>query len=52
MKNVGMATHSQSSFDDTKGVGILKEILESKNTIKTFFGENDKTPNHRSFTFF
>ena len=49
MKNVGMATHSQSSFDDTKGVGILKEILESKNTIKTFFGENDKTPNHDGF---
>ena len=44
-----MATHSQSSFDDTKGVGILKEILESKNTIKTFFGENDKTPNHDGF---
>ena len=34
MKNVGMAIDSQSSFDDTKGVGILKEILEYYNILK------------------
>lgn len=49
MKSVGMAIHSPTSFDDTKGVRILKEFLESKNTIKTFFSENDKTPNHDGF---
>ena len=31
------------------GISILKTLLESKNSIKTFFGENEKTPNHDGF---
>ena len=45
----GMKTHSDSSFYETKEVTILKDLLESKKSIKTFFGENEKTPNHDGF---
>lgn len=45
----GMKTHSDSSFDESKEISILKTLLESKNSIKTFFGENEKTPNHDGF---
>ncbi len=41
-----MATHSTSSFDESEEVRILSGFLESKRTIKTFFKENDRTPNH------
>ena len=40
----GMKTHSDSSFNESKEVSILKLLLESKKSIKTFFGENEKTP--------
>lgn len=46
---MGMSTHSIESFDETKAVSILKNFLESQRTIKTFFGENEKTPNHDGF---
>ncbi len=49
MESKGMATHSISSFNESKAVEILKQFLECKNTIKTFFGENDRTPNHDGF---
>lgn len=45
----GMKTHSDSSFNESKEVSILKLLLESKKSIKTFFGENEKTPNHDGF---
>lgn len=41
-----MATHSTSSFDESEEVRILSGVLESKRQIKTFFKENDRTPNH------
>ncbi len=41
-----MAKHSESSFDEAKEIRILSEILESNHKIKTFFKENDRTPNH------
>lgn len=46
---MGMSIHSIESFDETEAINILKKFLESKHTIKTFFGENDKTPNHDGF---
>ncbi|MBR5292145.1 MAG: hypothetical protein IKU32_04420 [Clostridia bacterium] len=46
MKRIGMATHSISSFNESDAVRILSDILESKQTIKTFFKENDRTPNY------
>lgn len=45
----GMKTHSDSSFNESKEISILKLLLESKKSIKTFFGENEKTPNHDGF---
>jgi len=44
-----MKTHSDSSFDESKAISTLKELLESNGNIKAFFGENDKTPNHDGF---
>lgn len=44
-----ISTHSIESFDETDAVNFLKQTLESKHTIKTFFGENEKTPNHDGF---
>ncbi len=41
-----MATHSESAFNESKEVNILSGLLESKRKIKTFFKENDRTPNH------
>lgn len=46
MNRVGMATHSISSFNESLEIRILSDFLESKRTIKTFFKENDKTPNY------
>ena len=46
---LGMRRHSDTSFDESKEISILKLLLESKRSIKTFFGENDKTPNHDGF---
>lgn len=44
-----MKTHSDSSFNESKEISILKMRLESNKSIKTFFGENEKTPNHDGF---
>lgn len=44
-----MSIHSIESFNETEAVNFLKQVLESTHTIKTFFGENDKTPNHDGF---
>lgn len=49
MGKEGMATHSLSSFNEAKEIRILASMLESQNTIKTFFGENEKTPTHDGF---
>lgn len=46
---MGMSIHSIESFDEAKAIKLLKDVLESEHTIKTFFGENDRTPNHDGF---
>ena len=46
---MGMSIHSIESFNETDAVNLLKQTLESNRTIKTFFGENDRTPNHDGF---
>lgn len=46
---MGISIHPIESFDETEAINILKALLESKHTIKTFFGENDRTPNHDGF---
>ena len=46
MKKPGMAMHSDSAFNETQAINILTSFLESKRTIKTFFKENDRTPNY------
>ncbi|MCL2407411.1 MAG: hypothetical protein FWC95_05725 [Defluviitaleaceae bacterium] len=48
-KKVGMATHSIVSFDESDSIRLLSKLLEDSKKIKTFFGENDKTPNHDGF---
>ncbi|MGN0179141.1 MAG: hypothetical protein ACI4DY_06845, partial [Monoglobaceae bacterium] len=46
MRKARMATHSTTAFDESEEVRILAGVLESKRKIKTFFKENDRTPNH------
>lgn len=46
MKKPGMATHSESSFNEAREIRILESRLEEKKSIKTFFKENDRTPNY------
>lgn len=46
---MGMSIHSIESFDESESIKLLKDVLESKHTIKTFFGDNEKTPNHDGF---
>ena len=46
MKKPGMSVHSESSFNEASAVQILSAKLEEKKTIKTFFKENDRTPNY------
>lgn len=46
MRKTRMATHSTTAFDESEEVRILSGVLESKRKIKTFFKENDRTPNH------
>lgn len=43
---MGMSTHPISSFNESSSTRLLSEILEYKRTIKTFFKENDRTPNY------
>ena len=49
MKKPGMSTHTNESFNEANAVNYLSSVLESKCSIKTFFGANDKTPNHDGF---
>lgn len=49
MKKRLISIHSIESFNEADAVALLKQTLESKQSIKTFFGENDKTPNHDGF---
>ena len=46
MSQPGMAKHTESAFDESNAVRLLSDLLESKHTIKTFFKENDRTPNY------
>lgn len=46
MKYAGMAKHDISTFNEGSATRFLAEYLEQKNTIKTFFKENDRTPNY------
>ena len=46
MKRAGMATHTLSTINEGKAIRILSDFLESENKIKTFFKENDRTPNY------
>ena len=49
MKRIKLAKHSISAFHEAKAVRILENLLEERCKIKTFFSENDKTPNHDGF---
>ena len=46
MRQSGMAKHSDSAFNEATAVRILSEKLEQNHLIKTFFKENDRTPNY------
>jgi len=46
MNKSGMAIHSDTSFDEAEAVRFLSDVLEKGHRIKTFFKENDKTPNY------
>lgn len=46
MRETRMATHSAVSFDEGVAVRMLSGVLESTGRIKTFFKENDRTPNY------
>ena len=46
MAYAGMARHGKSSFNEGKAVRLLEQFLEQRDTIKTFFKENDRTPNY------
>ena len=41
-----MARHSTSAFNECSATRMLAERLESSGKIKTFFKENDRTPNY------
>lgn len=44
-----MAIHSDDSFNEAEEIRILSAKLEEKRRIKTFFKENDRTPNIDGF---
>ena len=46
MEKNRMAIHDISAFNEGKAVRILTDFLESNKKIKTFFKENDRTPNY------
>lgn len=46
MKQAGMAKHTDSAFNEGSANRLLADFLEQKKTIKTFFKENDRTPNY------
>ena len=45
MSNPGISKHDISSFNESDAINLLSNTLESNHTIKTFFSENDRTPN-------
>ena len=49
MSNPGISKHDISSFNESDAINLLSNTLESNHTIKTFFSENDRTPNHDGF---
>ena len=49
MNRPGMAKHSESAFNEADAIRLLADLLESEHTIKTFFKENDRTPNLDGF---
>ncbi len=49
MRKPGMSIHSIESFNESEEIRILSSVLESHHTIKTFFKEIDRTPNHDGF---
>ncbi len=48
-KKAGMAIHPESGFQESRAVRILEDKLEEGQRIRTFFKENDRTPNHDGF---
>ena len=48
-KKYKMAQHSNISFIEKEAIRILSSFIEEKRIAKTFFSENDKTPNHDGF---
>ena len=48
-KKAGMAIHPESGFQESRAVRILEDKLEERQRIRTFFKENDRTPNHDGF---
>ncbi len=46
---MGISKHSDSSFDEAVAIRLLSNELEKTRKIKTFFSENDKTPNHDGY---
>ncbi len=48
-KNIKMAQHSNTSFIEKEAIRILSSFIEEKRMAKTFFNENDKTPNYDGF---
>lgn len=49
MGKPGMSKHDITSFNESEAVNLLSMVLEENHKIKTFFSENDKTPNHDGF---
>lgn len=43
------AKYGSSAFDEAEAIRQLSEFLEKNRSIKTFFKENDRTPNHDGF---
>lgn len=48
-KNIKMAQHSNTSFIEKEAIRMLSSFIEEKRMAKTFFSENDKTPNYDGF---
>lgn len=48
-KKSNLGKHTKNSFIEAKAIRILSEFIEEGGNVKTFFNENDKTPNHDGF---
>lgn len=48
-KKSNLGKHTKNSFIEAKAIRILSEFIEEGGNAKTFFNENDKTPNHDGF---